>query len=183
MESNVAYGGRIFLDIPALTKFATNNLGLIFVLQTAFLIVLFIVAVNATWKLSYMRKRYRKMMTGVEGGNLERMLIGHIDETKAVSEENKRIREDLTTAEELLAKAVTRVGIVRFRAFEDMGSDLSYAVALLDSHNDGVILSSIFGREVSRSYAKPVENGTSSYTLTQEETQALKEAMGKGGGR
>ena len=61
-----------------------------------------------------------------------------------------------------------------------MGSDLSYAVAMLDSHNNGVIFSSIFGREYSRSYVKPVEAGTSTYTLTKEEEQALKDAMRKG---
>ena len=75
--------------------------------------------------------------------------------------------------------AITRVRVVRFRAFDDMGSDLSYAVALLDSHNNGVILTSIFGREDSRSYVKPVENGTSTYALMEEEQQALDEAMRK----
>ena len=69
--------------------------------------------------------------------------------------------------------------MVRFRAFEDMGSDLSYAVALLDSHNNGVVLSSIFGREDSRSYVKPIEDGHSTYTMTEEEEQALREAMAK----
>ena len=60
-----------------------------------------------------------------------------------------------------------------------MGSDLSYSVALLDSHNNGVVMSSIFGREDSRSYVKPIENGTSTYQLTAEEEQALREAMSK----
>ena len=43
--------------------------------------------------------------------------------------------------------------------------------------NNGVILSSIFGREDSRSYVKPIEAGKSSYTLTEEEQQALHQAM------
>ena len=50
---------------------------------------------------------------------------------------------------------------------------------MLDSHNNGVVLSSIFGREDSRSYVKPIQDGQSSYTLTDEEQQALKEAMQK----
>ena len=69
------------------------------------------------------------------------------------------------------------MGMVRFRAFEDMGGDLSYAVAMLDSHNNGVILSSVFGREGSQAYAKPIENGSSTYKLTEEEQPALREAM------
>ena len=72
-----------------------------------------------------------------------------------------------------------RVASVRFRAFEDMGGDLSYAVALLDANNDGVIFSSIFAREDSRSYIKPIKNGSSDYPLSDEEKDVLKEAMAK----
>ena len=77
----------------------------------------------------------------------------------------------------LLKTAITKVGVVRFSAFQDMGSDLSYAVAMLDAHNNGVVFSSIFAREDSRSYVKPIENGKSSYTMTKEEEQALKHAI------
>ena len=72
--------------------------------------------------------------------------------------------------------AITRIGIVRFSAFADTGGDLSYAMAMLDQHNDGVVVSSIFGRDGSRSYAKPIKNGKSEYKLSTEEESALKEA-------
>ena len=140
-------------------------------------IIMYVIIINLYMNLSYLKKRYRKMMAGADGANLERMLIGHIDETKAVVEENARIKEENKRIAGLLQKARTRVGVVRFRAFEDMGSDLSYAVALLDAENNGVILSSIFGREDSRSYVKPIEAGTSTYTLTEEEEEALHKAM------
>ena len=71
---------------------------------------------------------------------------------------------------------VQKVGVVRFRAFEDTGSDLSFAVALLDSEDNGVVLSSLFGRTESRVYAKPVEHGASSYLLSTEENEALSKA-------
>ena len=58
-----------------------------------------------------------------------------------------------------------------------MGGDLSYAVALIDSHDNGVVLSSIFAREDSRSYVKPIESGKSNYALTEEEAEALKIAL------
>ena len=140
-------------------------------------IIMYVIIINLYMNLSYLKKRYRKMMAGADGANLERMLIGHIDETKAVVEEDARIKEENKRIAGLLQKALTRVGVVRFRAFEDMGSDLSYAVALLDAENNGVILSSIFGREDSRSYVKPIEAGTSTYTLTEEEEEALHKAM------
>ena len=144
------------------------------------LLIMLGIMINQGLKLSYMKKRYRKMMAGVDGANIERMLMGHIDEVKKVVEKSEQLDMENKRIDALLQTAVTRVGVVRFRAFEDMGSDLSYAVALLDSHNNGVVLSSIFGREDSRSYVKPITNGSSSYTMTQEEEQALHDAMAKG---
>jgi hypothetical protein len=160
-------------------KFMADNMPFIVVAMAVVMFIMLCVMIKQAWSLSYMKKRYRKMMNGVDGDNLERLLMGHIDEVRHVVEENQRLDTENRRMDELLNMAVTRVGMVRFRAFEDMGSDLSYAVALLDAHNNGVVLSSIFGREDSRSYAKPIEDGKSSYPMTQEEEQALKEAMAK----
>ncbi len=160
-------------------KFMADNMPFIVVAMAVIMFIMLCVTIKQAWSLSYMKKRYRKMMNGVDGDNLERLLMGHIDEVRHVVEENQRLDTENRRMDELLNMAVTRVGMVRFRAFEDMGSDLSYAVALLDAHNNGVVLSSIFGREDSRSYAKPIEDGKSSYPMTQEEEQALKEAMAK----
>ena len=167
------------MDIQSLSTFITNNLMHIVAGMGVLIIIMYAIIIHLWMNLSSMKRRYRKMMTGVDGANLERMLIGCIDETKAIAEENKEIKAENIRIDTLLQTALTRVGVVRFAAFEDMGSDLSYAVALLDSHNNGVVLSSIFGREDSRSYVKPIHDGSSTYTLTGEEEQALKDAMKK----
>ena len=140
--------------------------------------LLFILVIVLFSRLSSLYSLYEKMMRGEESGqSMEKMLLSHIEETRRVAEENKRISEENARIDALLQTAITRVGVVRFAAFQDMGSDLSYAVALLDAHNNGVVFSSIFAREDSRSYVKPVENGKSTYTLTKEEEQALKDAI------
>ena len=54
--------------------------------------------------------------------------------------------------------------------------DLSFSLALLDRNLNGVILTSLFGREESRCYGKPVKQGQSSHYLSDEENQALEEA-------
>lgn len=129
-------------------------------------------------RLSSLRSLYEKMMRGEESGqSMEKMLLSHIEETRRVAEENAKLRAENVRIDALLQTAITRVGVVRFSAFQDMGSDLSYAVAMLDANNNGVVFSSIFAREDSRSYMKPVENGKSNYTLTKEEEQALKDAI------
>ena len=166
------------LDIQQVSAFVMNNLMYLTGGLGVLVVIMYAIIINLWMNVSYMKKRYRKMMTGVDGQNLERMLIGHIEETQKVVKENQRIDQENKAIAALLQKALTRVGVVRFRAFEDMGSDLSYAVSLLDAENNGVILSSIFGREDSRSYVKPIEGGKSTYTLTDEEQQALQKAMG-----
>jgi hypothetical protein len=77
----------------------------------------------------------------------------------------------------LLERAVSRVGVVRFDAFEDMGGRLSFSAALLDGHGDGVVITSINGRQDTRSYAKEVRGGTSAHHLSDEEREAIRQAL------
>ena len=80
---------------------------------------------------------------------------------------------------ELAQASVRHVGVVRFDAFEDMGGRLSFSAALLDGNGDGVVITSINGRQDTRCYAKQVENWTSIHNLSDEERQAIREALGK----
>jgi hypothetical protein len=77
----------------------------------------------------------------------------------------------------LIDGSVRQVALVRFDAFEDVGGRLSFSCALLDDHGTGVVLTSINGRQETRVYAKPVTMGSSSYNLSTEEAEAIREAM------
>lgn len=76
-----------------------------------------------------------------------------------------------------LEGSLQRVGLVRFDAFPDVGGQQSFAVALLDDRGDGILLSSLFGREQSWTYAKPVRGGSSPYPLSPEEREAIARAL------
>jgi hypothetical protein len=78
---------------------------------------------------------------------------------------------------EALRSSVRRIGLVRFDAFEDMGGRLSFSAALLDDNGDGIVITSINGRQDTRCYAKTVMRGTSVHNLSDEEDQAIREAM------
>jgi hypothetical protein len=75
-----------------------------------------------------------------------------------------------------LGTAITRCGVVRYDAMNEMTGRQSSSVALLDSHGSGVVLSSILHREQARLYAKPVTEGRSEYDLSPEEREALEAA-------
>ena len=141
------------------------------------ILILLILVVYTMVRLSNMRARYREMMRGSQSDDLEGMLLQHINAVEKVAATNARILEENELIRQFLRKTLVRTAMVRFRAFEDMGGDLSYAVAMLDADNDGVIFSSIFARADSRSYIKPIKGGSSEYALTDEEKGVLREAM------
>lgn len=143
------------------------------------LLLVYIIALILFVKLSNMKKKYKAMMQGTNSQDLEMMLLEHINEVKKVMQQNTQIEEEHKQIHEILQNVIQKIGIVRFSAFDDVGGDLSYAVAILDRQNTGVIFSSIFGRNASMSYMKPVRNGNSKQKLSDEENEALRKAMAK----
>jgi len=100
------------MDIQEITKFALNNIIPILAGLGVIAVILLALLINLYMKVSYMKKRYRKMMTGADGANLERMLIGHLNEIQAVSDENAAIKRENERLDNLLQLAITRVGVV-----------------------------------------------------------------------
>jgi hypothetical protein len=74
--------------------------------------------------------------------------------------------------------SVRNVALLRYDAFEDVGGRLSFSCALLDDQGNGVVLTSINGRQETRVYAKPVTLGTSSHNLSLEEEESIRRALG-----
>jgi hypothetical protein len=74
--------------------------------------------------------------------------------------------------------SVRNVALLRYDAFEDVGGRLSFSCALLDEQGNGVVLTSINGRQETRVYAKPVTLGTSSHNLSLEEEESIRRALG-----
>jgi hypothetical protein len=79
--------------------------------------------------------------------------------------------------EALIEGAVRHVGLVRYDAFEDVGGRLSFSCAMLDDLGNGVVMTSINGRQDTRVYAKPIVEGRSQYNLSIEEEEAIRKAQ------
>ena len=141
-----------------------------------FLIMLFVI-ISTKMDLSEMRLRYKKMMTTSEGADLEQLLTNNASKIKRSLAEIERLDGEISAIKNVMDRAITRVAIVRYDAFEDISSDLSFSIALLDDNNSGIIISALNGRDSSSTYAKPIENGISTkYKLSKEEEQVLREA-------
>jgi hypothetical protein len=82
-----------------------------------------------------------------------------------------------------IASALQNVGVVRFNPYHDTGGDYSFAVALLDATGGGVVVTGLYHRDRCRVYAKPVLGWDSTYSLIDEEREAIARARAGGGAR
>jgi len=90
-----------------------------------------------------------------------------------------RFEQRLLELERVARTDVSRVGFVRYNAFADTGSELSYALALLNREGDGVVLSSIFSREDTRTFGKAVQGYRPLQDSSKEELGAIAQARGE----
>ena len=111
------------------------------------------------------------------GNNLEEMLQNYIKKVETVEAKNEEIISYCKVIDENIKRCTQKIGIVRYNAFKDVGSDLSFTLAILDDYNNGVVLNGIYARDSSNIYAKPIENGVSKYVLSEEEKEAVNRAI------
>lgn len=142
----------------------------------AALLIFMIISLVALSMAVTLKKRYRKLMMGRDELNLEELLNRHGVLIEEGLHRQQQAEMQLKEVAEKLQLTVAGMGLVRYNAFRETGSDLSFSLALLDRNLDGVVLTSLFGREESRCYGKTIERGKSSYFLSEEEIQALEAA-------
>ncbi len=153
--------------------FYVANAANLWLATTGLVLVLTVAVFVLGWQLRRLRGRYRQAMSLGSELNIEDALIRQAERWQETSGEVRAVAHRLDVAESTLRQALRRVAVVRFSAFADTGGDQSFSVALLDDGNSGVVFSSLHGRDGTRIYAKPVTNGTSRYTLSAEEVQAI----------
>lgn len=142
-------------------------------------IILFIMVIVAYNSLNKLENRYRKFMRGANNKNIEELVESYLNKVDEAKNNTELMKEKYKALENNIKGCIQKVSILRYRAFEDVGSDLSFSIALLDNNNDGVIITGIFGRNESTTYAKPIDKGLSRYDLSQEEKQVLDDAISK----
>jgi hypothetical protein len=108
---------------------------------------------------------------------LRGILEGHAKSLQRLEAAVRALNSTDKGQQQLIEGAVRRVGLVRYDAFEDVGGRLSFSCALLDDHGNGVVVTSINGRQDTRVYAKPITGGRSPYNLSVEEEEAIRQAL------
>ncbi|MBX4187220.1 MAG: DUF4446 family protein [Candidatus Doudnabacteria bacterium] len=139
-------------------------------------ILLLIIVVWLAVKLMRMERLRKEFFASGMNKDLEQILI---DQNRAISKINQELKIQNKSLADLYKdnqNNFQKIGFVRYNPFDDAGGNISFVLALLNAHNDGVVMSSLHGREGTRVYSKAIKNGKSESQLTDEEVKAIKQA-------
>lgn len=100
-----------------------------------------------------------------------------VERVKILEKKLENLSGELESVKKQMAKSVEKIGIVRFNPFREIGGDQSFAIALLNRENTGVVITSHYGKNFSKVYAKPMNKGNSEYSLSEEEKEAIARAI------
>ncbi len=154
-----------------------NNYAMYIVAALGVLVFILLICIcNTQSKLKKLQRRFDVFMNK-EDLDLEGLLGQYTKEINALIESEKEVRAQMQVVDCKLKDCIQKVGIVRYKAIANTGADLSFAIALLDYENNGIVLNGIYSRDGSYTYAKPIQNGKSTYNLSDEEMEAIAKAL------
>lgn len=153
------------------------DLGILTMMLMILVLVLIVIVLNMSLGIHRLNRKYAMFMKGADGQSLERAFAQKMKDVDHLSEANDENNEQLYILKKHLDKTLTKYGIVKYDAFDDVGGKLSFALAMLDSKNTGFILNAIHSRDNCFFYIKEIVNGESYILLSSEETDALRKAV------
>lgn len=166
-------------DFLTLIGLGSIDIGYILAGIVTVLLILLILLIVLLVKYSKLKKRYDKFMQGKNASSLEEDMHGVFEDMKMLKNNADKNRKDIRILYKNMERTFQKLGIVKYDAFNQMGGQLSFSLALLDENNDGFIINSVHSSEGCYSYTKEIKGGTSPISLGAEEEQALSIAMGR----
>lgn len=171
---NSGKGRMMDINLQELTGI---RLDLFVIALAALVVVLIIILIVNSVKMSKLKKNYRIFMEGNDAKSLEDTLIKRLDQIDDLMESDKENKEAIQVVLDHLDATYQKVGLVKYDAFNEMGGKLSFSLALLNRKNDGFIINAMHSREGCYTYIKEIINGNSVILLSEEEKEALAEAV------
>lgn len=140
-------------------------------------LILLICTLSVASKLGKLSRKRNSRLQGERLGDILDCLTDQHDALEQLEKQQSELLARQFEQAETLSTCLKNLGIVRFNAFDDVGGEQSFAIVVLDSDRNGVALSSIYGRQDSRVYAKAISKGQGERPLSEEEQKALDMAL------
>ena len=158
---------------------AISGSPIVILLMLILIVILAFITFSMSMRLSRTLKKYDSFMKGKDGASLEGALRAGSDQMEEIKDQNNSNEFELRRLRNQLKTTFTRYGIVKYDAFDDMGGKMSFALALLDEDDTGIILNSVHSQDNCFLYIKEIVKGESYIMLSSEEVEALKRAANK----
>ncbi len=152
-------------------------LAALMILLLVMVVILFIKNGRLNDEVRTMNSRLSRFMRGSDAVSMENDIVQMYSDHMKMEQDIKNNRESIFALQEQLQQAIQRVGIVKYDAFSQMGGNLSFALALLDNDNNGIVLNTVQSTDGCYSYSKIITNGRPDVELGKEEREALGKAM------
>lgn len=130
-------------------------------------------AIAAIVSIQKMQKLRTLFFAGKKAGDLEQLILNQNKKINELHAQLDYVEETVKALAERQKFSIQKLGVIRYNPFQDDGGNLSFSMAVLDDHNNGVVITSLHGREANRTYAKPIKEGRSDFGLTGEEEKAI----------
>ena len=154
--------------------------GIIIIILLILTVYLLIRNVNSNMRLSRLERRYKVFMKGSDAQSLEKVFVRKFAQIDRLYEAKDQHDHELLFIKKNLDKMFSKYGVEKYDAFDDVGGKLSFALALLDKDNTGLILNAVHSRDNCLLYLKEIVKGESYVMLSQEEVEALRKAVNFG---
>ena len=150
--------------------------GILIMVLIIITLILMIITLNLSISVHRLRRKYLIFMRGQDAQSLERTFTNRMKEMERLMSANEMQVNELRSLKQTMDKTLTKHGIVKYDAFDDVGGKLSFVLTMLDKDNTGIILNVIHSRENCFLYVKEIVKGESYIMLSKEEQESLKRA-------
>ena len=154
--------------------------GILIMVLIIVMLGLMVLTLNLAISVHRLKRKYRIFMRGQDAQSLERVFTSKMKEIDRLSSSNDMQVNEIRNLNQTADKTLTKHGIVKYDAFDDVGGKLSFVLSMLDKDNTGFILNAIHSRENCFLYIKEIVKGESYIMLSEEEQAALEKAASYG---
>lgn len=151
-------------------------IGILFITVFFLLLLLF----RMKGRILYLEKKYSKLLQGEKVSSMETIILKRFAEIDMLKKSTRTVADSLNAIGHMCEVSLQKIGLVKYDAFDDVGGNLSYALAMLDRNNNGVIINVIHSKDRCFTYAKEVIKGKVYTVLSGEEQEALNKALDTG---
>ena len=142
--------------------------------QNITLAILTVAVILLTIQNLLLQKRFKRIFKDKNNNSLEGVISDQVKKMSFLEKKTGEMLAEIQNIKESSRKMIQKANIKRYNPFQELGSDQSFTISLLDGNNNGLLVTGLHSREGVRVYAKPVEKGTSRYKLSNEEQEILK---------